>query len=330
MWNDAFSRMTRASPAPRRIRSDFFSTAGLAAADRHEAWENRGWPSLAPLYATEPVGPFQTSSQTAHFGGVTAIYADMTAQRWERDAAMVRARAHDALGINIGLIGGARGIMGERSFDQPQGAAIVTDLAQTSRHEGTGGRSIQLLFPRAMAVGAGLDVRAMHGLVLDSPPVHLLTSHALRMRESLPGLTEEDGPRLARSLLDLLLIAIGAEGRVDAGDAAASTALLRAHAEIDRNLGSAALTIANLCRRLQMSRSTLHRLFEAEGGVQAYIRDRRLDAAREALLDADNRERIGALAERLGFSDSAHLSRLFRRRFGHTPSDCRARALERG
>ena len=68
-------------------------------------------------------------------------------------------------------------------------------------------------------------------------------------------------------------------------------------------MGAPSLTIANLCRRLQVSRTTLHRLFEAEGGVQAYIRDRRLEAVRLTLADAANAEPIYALAERLGFSD---------------------------
>ena len=81
--------------------------------------------------------------------------------------------------------------------------------------------------------------------------------------------------------------------------------------------------MANLCRRLGLSRSSLHRLFEQEGGVQAFIRERRLEAARLALGDPANREPIYAIAERLGFSDAAHLSRLFRERFGQSPSDFR-------
>ena len=103
--------------------------------------------------------------------------------------------------------------------------------------------------------------------------------------------------------------------------------MMRARKEVQAHLGSPALTVANLCRKLGVSRSTLHRLFEEGGGVQAYIRDMRLEAARQALLNPENPERIGDLAERLGFSDAAHLSRLFKARFGETPSDCRARSL---
>ncbi|WP_163117306.1 helix-turn-helix transcriptional regulator, partial [Acinetobacter baumannii] len=90
--------------------------------------------------------------------------------------------------------------------------------------------------------------------------------------------------------------------------------MLRARKEVQAHLGSPTLTVANLCRKLGVSRSTLHRLFEAGGGVQAHIRDMRLEAARQALLNPDNVERIGDIAERLGFSDAAHLSRLFRAR----------------
>lgn len=103
-----------------------------------------------------------------------------------------------------------------------------------------------------------------------------------------------------------------------------------ARAEIREHLGSRALTVANLCRRVGVSRSTLHRLFEADGGAQTFIRNARLDAARLSLLDPENRERISALAERLGFSDAAHLSRLFRARYGETPTACRARAAPAG
>jgi AraC-like DNA-binding protein len=129
-------------------------------------------------------------------------------------------------------------------------------------------------------------------------------------------------------MLDVLVLALKGASRTEAPGFREdpATLVLRARNEVQAHLGSPSLTVNNLCRKLGVSRSTLHRLFEAGGGVQAYIRDMRLEAARQALLNPENLERIGDLAERLGFSDAAHLSRLFKARFGETPSDCRARA----
>ena len=70
----------------------------------------------------------------------------------------------------------------------------------------------------------------------------------------------------------------------------------------------------------------LHRAFQPEGGVEAYIRDRRLAAVHAALGDSTERRPIIELAEAFGFSDGAHLSRLFRSRYGVTPTDHRAGA----
>ncbi|RYG23756.1 MAG: hypothetical protein EON93_23665, partial [Burkholderiales bacterium] len=55
------------------------------------------------MFNTEPLEPFSTDSLTTHFGGISLLYADMTSQRWERDAAMLRSSEHDAMAISIGL-----------------------------------------------------------------------------------------------------------------------------------------------------------------------------------------------------------------------------------
>lgn len=310
-----------------RLALTHFSTADLPAGQRHDAWVNRDWPSLAPVYRTVPLQPFDTASDRLRIGPLIVHYSRISAQRWERDAAMLRSHDPDALNVAITLAGQARGVMGARAFRTGAGSVQLCDLAQTSLHESTASRTILVSVPRGVAAERGLDVARLHGIVLRSGAAAMLGPHLLGLRAAVPELTEEDGPPLARSFLDLLSVAVASSGR---GAAPASgrrpAAVLAARAEIERALGSPSLTIANLCRRLGLSRSSLHRLFEAEGGVQAYIRDRRLEAARRALADPTNAEPIYALAERLGFSDAAHLSRLFRARYGLTPSDHRAEA----
>ena len=92
---------------------------------------------------------------------------------------------------------------------------------------------------------------------------------------------------------------------------------------IEERLGSAMLTVANLCRWTGMSRSSLYRLFDADGGVQAYIRDQRL-ARVAAELRLVTTGRVADIAERWGFCDAAYLARVFREVHGMTPSAYRA------
>ena len=43
----------------------FFSTSGIAARDAYEAWRSREWPSLAPVFDTQPSeGAFFANSET--------------------------------------------------------------------------------------------------------------------------------------------------------------------------------------------------------------------------------------------------------------------------
>lgn len=303
-----------------------FSTSDVPAQDRHEAWVNRDWPSLAPVYRTEPLEPFAVASERLRLGEIFVHYTTITAQRWIRDRNMLRSWGPDALTVALTLEGEAHGTLGKRAFRTGPGSVQLCDLGQSSSHISSASRTILVIIPRAVATARGLDVAALHGIVLHSGAAAMLAPHLLSLREAALTLTDEEGALLGGTFLDLLILALAAVGRP--GQVAVtrrSAAALVARQTIEHRLGSPALTIANLCRDLGISRTTLHRLFEADGGVQAYIRGRRLEAVRRALADPSGVEPICALAERFSFSDAAHLSRLFRTRYGLTPSDHRAR-----
>jgi AraC-like DNA-binding protein len=299
-----------------------FSDADFEPERRHDAFVSRNIPKL---YELSPLTPFYFDSALVQIGRLTIVYIDIAGQRWFRGSAQLRTAPGDDLCINASLGIHARGIAGERSFHQTPGSAAFTDMAQASVHESTGGRSIQMIIPRPVATGAGLDVAELHGLVLRPGIAQMLTSHLLHLREAAHYLSLDDGPQMERTIMDILHLAIAATGRADQLESRvlASAGMERVQHEIRQNLGSSLLTATNLCRKLGISRSSLHRMFEEHGGVQAYIRNARLDAARLKLTGAGGMARIVDIAERLGFADAAHFSRSFRERFGETPSEFR-------
>lgn len=74
----------------------------------------------------------------------------------------------------------------------------------------------------------------------------------------------------------------------------------------------------------------LHSLFQNSGTtVGKWIRERRLKATREDLLDPSMAQmRVSEISFKRGFNDSAHFSRAFRERFGISPSELRSKAAD--
>lgn len=94
---------------------------------------------------------------------------------------------------------------------------------------------------------------------------------------------------------------------------------------VETHLADDALSPAMLCEAFDVSRTTLYRLFEDEGGVGRYIRNRRLDHCFVELTGPQRtRGRVSAVAQQWGFSDATAFNRLFKKRFGIPPSACLA------
>ena len=83
-----------------------------------------------------------------------------------------------------------------------------------------------------------------------------------------------------------------------------------------------ALTVADLASCAGTSERALHAAFRRELGTtpMAYLRDRRLDAAREDLLAAEPGDGVAAIAMRHGFSHLGRFAAAYRGRFGEAPS----------
>ncbi|MBQ4300086.1 MAG: helix-turn-helix domain-containing protein [Lachnospiraceae bacterium] len=83
------------------------------------------------------------------------------------------------------------------------------------------------------------------------------------------------------------------------------------------------IVIADMARELGKSQSYLARRFHEETGttLQQYALNQRLEAGANMLKFSD--ERIGDIAEYLGFSSQSHFSNLFMKKYGQSPAEYR-------
>ena len=84
----------------------------------------------------------------------------------------------------------------------------------------------------------------------------------------------------------------------------------------------AAPDVGQVAAAVGVSRSSLYRAFADMGGVQTYLRHRRLDRLYAALRSGEARPAtLGDLVRRNGFSSVARFEREFRDRFGFPPAE---------
>ncbi len=210
------------------------------------------------------------------------------------------------------------------------GSAALFDYGRPHRSGGGNGGSatnvfvsppmLKALVPHAEdrvghTVRPGLALRLLDGylrslIALDAPPPADLA------------------PVIAQHLVDLTAAVIGPtpEGReIIAGRGLKAARLQAALTEIARRAGNPGFDVDSVARRLGLSRRSLQRLLEETGkSFTEHVTARRLERAYAMLADpACTHLRIVEIALAAGFGDVSHFNRLFRSRFGETPSSAR-------
>ncbi len=103
--------------------------------------------------------------------------------------------------------------------------------------------------------------------------------------------------------------------------------LLSLKADIEASLGQPSLSLEQLATTHGVTTRYFQKLFEAEGRTFSdYLLERRLERALQMLRDGNRTERaVSAIAFDVGFGDLSYFNRTFKKRFGATPREIRAR-----
>lgn len=128
---------------------------------------------------------------------------------------------------------------------------------------------------------------------------------------------------LNAQVCDLLGVLIAQSCGKTCTSALSATHLLAAKAYVEDHLEDDDLNVQQIAQAAGVSERHLRRLFAAQGSsVADYLLARRLDRAKEALLDPRLRgSTVAETAYRYGFVSHSHFSRAFKQRFGMPPTE---------
>lgn len=207
----------------------------------------------------------------------------------------------------------------------------LTDSLDTVNH--APGNLLVLRFPRPQLAPrlAGAQDCFLRPIARTTPALRLLTDYVNIVRQEQPQANWDLQNLLVSHLYDLTAVAIGATR--DATEIARGGGLraARLHAikrDIERSLGQPGLSVTALAMRHGCTPRFIQRLFECEGTrFTDYVLERRLAHAHRMLVDPRRSgEKISTIAFDAGFGDASYFNRVFRQRYGDTPSGIREHA----
>jgi AraC-like DNA-binding protein len=306
-----------------------FATQPLRPRDQFEAWREWYQPvfdvvpnrSTGDLFAAEihlwKLGALAMSRTSA-----PAVHVVRTKGHLRRDPVDHWVISYCARGAHSAVTAGT-------SLEVPARVPYLWSLGQEFLHERTGVDRVQFFMARDAFREIGPLLDAACGSALDTPLGHLLGDYMVALERRPAAVTVTDFRPLTNAVRAMVAAAVSpsAERIALAGRQIDLGRMERVRQAVRRHLRTPMLEPKTLCRLVGMSRSNLYRLFDDTGGVARYIQRQRLLAAHAVLSDPVTTTPISMIAEDLCFADASTFSRMFRREFGHSPSEVRSAAL---
>lgn len=312
----------------RTITKSHLDTETLAPPARNDAYQAAIDHTLETTFLSEPIYAHIAS---CYLGPLRVIECIASTRRSARTSARIEQDRLDSISIQLAVSGTSQGDACGRKVLNAAGTIMVLDFGQpfymVDREERV---VINVAIPRVMLARYVDDIRALHGLVLDTEASAVLAAHLQALAPRLTRMPAHGAAVLGDIILQLFLIAIGhaPEAPIMPLSDRRSALVDRAKRVVESRLGSEELTPEWLVAKLNVSRSELYTALDQFGGVARFIWRQRLEGAHAALTDQTDSRRIGAIAFAFGFSSEAHFARAFRLAFGKTASEIRRQAVQ--
>jgi AraC-like DNA-binding protein len=306
-----------------------FSTRAVPERERVLLWQEQFGRGMLRV-DVEPVsgGAFSAEATLRSLPGLrTVSCATSVGTRYDRTKALVR-DGDDSVGVMVNL--GRRAVVTHRGHEFVLGPGEAVPLFTRDPACLVATRHVGLLFPRAALASRISDSdNSTPGIIRrGAESLRLLVSYIRTVRENVvlgtPGLRNA----VVSHIYDLAALALGPHRPEECLSAVAAARLSVALDLIRNSFSDPGLTVVEIARRQNISPRYLQRLIEMTGkSFSTHLNELRLERVYALLKEPrDERQRISDIALQAGFSDISHFNRLFRARFGDSPSAVRADA----
>ena len=307
-----------------------FDTGVLPRDQQFSAWRD----AVSVIFDTQTADSrdagFGTTVSGYLFGDVVLGSIQTGAQRYDRSNAKIGRDGHDQYVLQFYLGGHCRVRDGGPQACTQPGDMFIVDAAQPLATETTRSDFLNLAVPRRLLAPLlnAPDHQSMRVIRGSDPTVALLREHLGALYRHAPQMTLANAQAVMPATLQLAASALNASVSPEHMPAVQQCAFVSICRYVEKRLSDPQLSVEQVAHAFDISRATLYRLFEQEGGFATYVRERRLRRCREMLADPARRTMsIADIAAAYGFADAANFARAFRRSIGLSPRAVRTLAM---
>ncbi|RQO46298.1 AraC family transcriptional regulator [Variovorax sp. KBW07] len=206
---------------------------------------------------------------------------------------------------------------------------LALDMDQPCTIRSFRGRMLLFFVPRALVESAFPDAASLHGRRVEAttPLARTLVAHLVALNRQIVGLGREEASEAFFTAIQLLAAVFSRQAGLSGGARAAVRAAVHGQVRrhVEEHLHDPDLSPDSVLQSLRLSRASVYRLFEHEGGLAAYIRARRLRMAADELVRFPH-VAVQDIAAGLGFNNASSFTRAFRRAYDIAPQELHAYA----
>ncbi|MBO6527528.1 helix-turn-helix domain-containing protein [Erythrobacter sp.] len=315
--------------ANERIDTTVFDTASVPRAERFAVWRESADVAIeAALHDADRCDHFGAHITSALIEDVMVVRSRISAQIVSRSVQRVARDGVDHYQFILFARGKSESTMGTRTSITVPGQWVVVDYGEPMTNRLTDYENLNFYVPRRRLAPLLDTPDAIHGaqFVSESGPGKLLRDYLESLCTIAPEIRKAQAPAAGEALVQLAALALNSVtwDETDPPALANNALLLRAQALINANIQDCDLSPEWIAATMGLSRARLYRIFTPRGGIAASIRETRLRRCYTDLLSLRHaHEQLSQIAYRWGFSDPGHFSKVFKSRFGMSPTELR-------
>lgn len=317
-------------PTGQRVSQSLFDLAAYAPDERLLAWRARVAHVIDVVHTRDDLAhPFDAAIRRYQAGDVALTDCRSDALALERTLARISTDTVRTFAFHVFTEGGMQDVrVRSASLGDSGGAGsiVALDMNEPVRMHRTRCRVITLFAPAELVQAEFQWPDALHGRALQctTPLSRLAVEHIVALNREIAAMSPEAAGTAIRDATRLVVAAFARQARLGGNARAAVRAAMfgRVRRYVRANLHQESLSPEHVLQALQLTRPTLYRMFQHEGGLGSYIRHVRLrEAAEELRLRPDLM--VADIAYGCGFRSASDFTRAFRRAFDMTPQDFR-------